>query len=240
MLGEKSSTVSDQSVCAFLFGGLIIPGAGEGDLHGNIGNYRANTEEPGGVTGDNFCIGVCTDVAELHIAVFIVVCIGENAVVDHFLELEAGSNTGEVTAFVDGSKCIVEVIEIYDLSLIAGSMQELHIGVFFCSADHVVLMAEAVGKNDVAAVIGEVAGNFVAVFAFGNAGLYNELSAHFCAGFRCGNDEVVIIGGIFVMQCDEADLDGISGCIKSTERNDHNHNQEQRDDLFHVLRNPFL
>ena len=233
MLGDQSSAVGDQGVGAFLFGSFVIPGTGKGDLHGSVGNNRANAEEPGGVTGDHFCIGVSADVADFHVAVLIVVGLGEDAVVDHFLEFEAGGNTCKVTAFIDGSESIVEVVEIHKLSLIAGRMQELDFGIFLRGADHVILVAEAVGKNNITAVICEVASDFVAVFAFGNTGFDHEFSAHLCAGFLRGGDEVVVIGGVFIMQGDEADFDRIIRRSESAEGNDHYESKKQSSELFH-------
>lgn len=235
VLGDESAAGSDKGVCAFLFSSLVIPGTGEGNGHDSVGNYGTNAEEPGGVTGDNFSIGECADVTDLNIAVLIIVGIGELAGIDHFLELEAGCNACEVTAFVDGSKCIVEVGEVDDLSLIAGGVQEFNVFIFLCGADHIVFMTEAVCKNDIAAVICEVASGFIAILTFGNAGLENELNAHLCAGFLCGGNEIPVIGGVFIMERDKAELNSLfcGGSGESAKSNDHNNYEGESNELFH-------
>ena len=75
--------VLDKGVCCFLLCGLIVPGTGEGYVHGDGGADGTCAEEERGVTGHDFCVGECADIAHLCL-----VC-GEVAVCDHLVELEA-------------------------------------------------------------------------------------------------------------------------------------------------------
>ena len=71
-------------------------------------------------------------------------------------------------------------------------------------------MAEAVGEDDVAAVVGELSSGVVALLALGDVGAQDVLvlgQAQGLAGGLGGVDEVEVIGGVLIVQEDETDLD---------------------------------
>ena len=208
MLADKLAAVADELVCSFLFSGLIVPGTGEGHFHGSGGADGACAEEEGGVTGNDFRVGECADVADLGLV------LGELTVGDHLVEFETGSDTGEVTAFIDGSESIVVVCKALGVSLGTGSVAELNLGEFLCSLDHEVLMAEGVSEDDIAAGICKLGSRVVALLAFGNVGAEDDLiiaQAEVRAGFLGTVHEVEVIGGVLIMQENKTDLQIGSG-----------------------------
>ena len=206
MLADELAAVADELVCSFLLSGFIVPGTGEGHFHGSGGADGASAEEEGGVTGNDFSVGECADVADLGIF------SGEVAVVDHLVELETGSNTGEVTAFIDGSECVVVVVKTLGVSLGAGGVAELNFRELLGGLNDIVFVTEAVGKDDVAAGVGQLSGGLVAGLILRNVGLENGLNAEGLAGFLGSVHEVEVIGGVLVVQEDKADLE--SGKIR--------------------------
>ena len=134
----------------------------------------------------------------------------------------------------------MEVGQTLGMGAGAGSMAELHFGEFAGGLDQVILMAEAVGEHDVAAAVGQVGSGVVAVFVFFNAGNDEEIFAfHHAqrgAGFAGRVDEVEVIGGVFIMQGDEADLHvGLGLRESSGDAQAQGEGQQQSDELFHVL-----
>ena len=111
MLADELAALVDKGVGGFLLCGLVVPGTGEGYVHGDGGADGTCAEEEGGVTGHDLGVGECADIAHL--------CLvgGELAVCDHLVELEACCDTGEVAAFVDGSESVVVVSKILGVSL---------------------------------------------------------------------------------------------------------------------------
>ena len=88
-------------------------------------------------------------------------------------------------------------------------MAELDIGVLFGGVDHVRLMTEAVGEDDVAAGVDHVHGGLVALLTLGNVGLQDVVilgQTQGSDGFLGAVDEVEVIGGVFIVQSDETDL----------------------------------
>ena len=98
-----------------------------------------------------------------------------------------------------------------------GAVAELHLGVRLGDLDHVRLMTKAVGKDDVAAGIHQISGDLGALLGLTHVGLDEVIlildQTQVGAGFLGGIDEVLVIGGVFIMQGDEADLDLGSGSI---------------------------
>ena len=89
------------------------------------------------------------------------------------------------------------------VSLGAGGVAELYLGELLGGLDHVILMTEAVGEDDVAAGVGELSSGVVALLTLGNVGLDNIVffgNAQGCAGFLSGIDEVEVIGGVFIVK----------------------------------------
>ena len=147
VLADEDAAVADQLLRAFLLGGLIVPGTGEGHFHGGAGADGAGAQEEGGVAGDDLGVGEGADIADLGLLG------GDLAALDHLVELQTGSDTGQVTALIDGGEGVVVVGETLGVGLGAGGVAELHVGVLLGGLDHVVLMAEGVGEDDVAAFV---------------------------------------------------------------------------------------
>ena len=232
MLGDQDAAVGDELGGAFLLKGRIVPGVGEGDFHGGGGADVADAEEEGGVTGLHFGIGVSADVADLGL-----VC-GDGAGLDHLVELQARGDTAEEAAFIDGGKAVVVVGKTRGVGLGAGGVAELDLGVLLGDLDEEGLMAEGIGEDEVAALVDELLGGVSAFLTLGDTGLEQVLNAQLLAGFLGRVDEVEVVGGVLVMQEDEAGLDrglgGGGGSGDSGESEDHGQSNEQRKDLFHV------
>ena len=142
MLADELAASADKQGSSFLLLGLIVPGTGELDFHGSLFADGSYAEEECGVAGLNLCIGECADIADLSVLSF------ELAFLDHSVELHTCGNTCKVTALVDGSESVVEVLETLGVSLGAGSVAELNVRILLGSLDHEALMAEAVSEND--------------------------------------------------------------------------------------------
>ena len=99
--GDELAAVVDELDGAFLLQGGIIPGVGEGNIHGSSGADIANAQVEGGHAGDNLCVGECTDIA--HIG------IGDFAGIHQFLQLHAGNNACNVTGLVNLGECVGQV-----------------------------------------------------------------------------------------------------------------------------------
>ena len=240
MLADELAAVLNELLRAFLLGGLVIPAAGEGDFHRGSGADGASAQEEGGVAGDNLGIGESADIADLGLV------RGELTVGDHLVELHTGGDTGEVTALIDGSEGVVVVAQTLGVRLGAGGVAELHVGEVLRGLDHVVLVTEGVGEDDVAAGVGELSGLVVALLTFGNVGHDGVLDAERLAGLFRSVDEVEVVGGVFVVEHDEADLEigdfvvvlivgvGIVLLIAAgDEGEDHDETQEQCKELLH-------
>ena len=247
MLADEDAAVGDQLVGAFLLSGLVIPGTGEGHVHGDRGAHGLGTQIEGGIAGDNLGIGESAYIAHLGLI------LGDVTVGDHVIELHTGGNASQVTALIDGGEGVVVIAQALGVSLGAGGVAELHIGELLGSLDHVVLVTEGVGKDDVAAVIGQLSSLVVALLTLGNVGDDRVLHAQLFAGFLSGVDEVQVIGGVLIMEHDEADLkvgSGLGGSIglglvafgivivalsaaAGGKGEDHRETQEQRKKLLH-------
>ena len=263
MLADELAAVVDELLCAFLFSGLVVPAAGEGDFHRHGRADGAGAQEEGGVAGDNLGVGESADVADLGLF------CGEFASFDHLVELHACNDTGEVAAFIDGSEGVVVVGKVLGVRLRAGGVAELDVREFLGSLDHVVLMAEGVGEDDVAAGVSQISSGVVAFLTFRNVRLDDVLYAKSLSGFLRAVDEVQVVGGVFIMEHDEANLEvsgsgrlggglfgsllglffgcGFGGCgfglgflsgsvgLSRTgyQRKNHNQRQKQGNDLFH-------
>ena len=204
MLADKDAAVVDELVGGFLLESLVIPGAGKGHFHRDAGANAAGAKEEGGVAGLDFGIGVRTDIA--HLGFF----GGDVAVFDHLIELETGSNTGEVTAFIDGGESIVEVAQTFGVGLHTGAGNKLHFRELLGGGESEGLMAEAVGDDEIAAGVNQLGGGVIAGLGLGDVRLHHDLIVGKAelsgSGFR-GVDEVEVVGGVFIVQEDESNLD---------------------------------
>ena len=97
------------------------------------------------------------------------------------------------------------VSKILCVSLGAGCVAELDVGEFLSCLDDEVLMAEAVGEDDVAAAVNEVCRCFVARAVLGDVGLLDDLCAGSLASCFSCVDEVEVIGRVLIVKEDETD-----------------------------------
>jgi len=204
VLADKDAAVVDELVGGFLLESLVIPGAGEGHFHRDAGADAAGAEEEGGVAGLDFGIGERTDIAHLGFLG------GDVAVFDHLVELETGSDTGEVAAFIDGGESVVEVAQTLGVGLDTGAGNKVHFGELLGSGKSEGLMAEAVGDDEIAAGVNQLGSGVIAGLGLGDVGLHHDLIVGEtdlgASGFR-SVDEVEVVGGVFIVQEDETDLD---------------------------------
>ena len=261
MLRDQLGAAGDQLVGAFLLGGLVIPGTGEGHVHGHSGADRLGAQIEAGVAGNHLGVGEGTYIAHLGFL------SGELTGLDHLVQLQARSHTGQVTALVDGGEGVVVVAQALGVSLGAGGVAELNLGELLSGLNHVILVTEGVGEDDVAAGVSQLAGGVIALLALGDVGTENVLilsQAQGSAGFLSRIHEVQVVGGVLVVQEDEAQLhigssggslgsgslssrglggrSGSSGLCRGSgvaaagsEAQHHDQNQSQRQNLFHVL-----
>ena len=104
------------------------------------------------------------------------------------------------------------VVQTLGVGLGAGGVAELDFRELLGGLDHEVLMTEAVGEDDVAAVVRQLGGGVVALLALGDVGLEHIVrDAQSLAGSLGTVDEVQVIGGVFIVQEDETDLDITGG-----------------------------
>ena len=120
------------------------------------------------------------------------------------------------------------------MGLGAGGVAELDIRVFLGSLDHVVFMTEAVGEYDVAAFVSQVCSCAVAGFRLADVGLQHILNAQLFAGFLRSVDEVQVVGRVFVMQEDEANLHLVAFGHHAHSGQAQGQNQYQSKNLLHV------
>lgn len=206
MLADEDALILlDEGGSSFLLLGLIVPGTGVTNLHGGGGADRTGAQIEGGHAGDNLGIGEGTNIADDSL-------LGSNlAGSDHFIELEAGSNTGNITALIDGGEGIVEVLDAGGLTRGAGSVAELNLGILLGSLLHKGFVAEGIGEDDLAAlVLGQVNGGIVAGAVLADIGDDDDLivgEAEVLLHLAQGLDEVIIVGGVLIVQADRTDLE---------------------------------
>ena len=247
MLGNQLAAALNECVRSFLLCCLVVPGVGVTNVHGSGGAYGASAKEEGGVAGNNLCIGECADVTDLCL------CCGNVAGKNHRIELQTCSNTCEVTALVDSSEGVVEVSKGGGVGLGTRCVAELHGGEVLCCLDHVLLMTEGVCKYHLAALVNQVSSGLVASLALRHVVLHDDLSirqAKRLGCFECGNDEVLVVGGVLIMQADEAHLqvclgDGsqlnrqlvlTAGCEHEASADTHHADEEHRKDFLRHCR----
>ncbi len=213
MLGDQNAVVvGDEGVCCSIFGIVVIPGRGVSDLHGCGRADGSGTEVEGSITGDDFGIRISADISDDGFG------FGDVAVFDHFVELHTGSDTDEVTSFIDGSEGVVVVGDVGGVGLGSGGMGEPDIGIFSGGSEHVIFVSEGIGEDDVAG-----SGKFgccgIAVVIFGNAGDDLELAFGKSGCFDCcghGIDEVFVVGRRRIVETDETDFEVAAGSAIGT------------------------
>ena len=246
MLGDQDAVAVDQLLCAFLLQSLIVPAAGEGHVHGDGGADILSAQIEGRVTGNHLSIGESADIAHLGLL------SGDLTGLDHLVQLHTGSDTGQETTLIDGGESVVIVGDISGVSHSTGGVAELNIGNFLSSLQHVGLMAEGVGEDDVAAGIDQVHSGLIALLTLGDVGLDDVVSL---SQTQVGNgllgavEEVQVIGGVLIVQADETNLDSrlddlvaagstlVNGSLLTAghQRQSHDQSQDQSKKLLHYL-----
>ena len=92
----------------------------------------------------------------------------------------------------------------------AGGVAELHLGELLGSLDDEGLVAEAVGEDNVAAVVSELGGGVIAGLGLGDVVAELVLilgQAQLLNGGVGSVDEVEVVGGVLIVQEDETDLE---------------------------------
>ena len=90
------------------------------------------------------------------------------------------------------------------------SVAELNLGKFLSCLNHIALVAEAVGKNDFAAVVSKVCSCFVARVVLADIGLENDLIVGELELFLYGVGslhKVVVVGGVLIVKENETDFE---------------------------------
>ena len=197
MLTDDDAAACHECVCGFALFNEIEPLFGVLNVHMSLGNDGTDAEEECGVAGNNFCIGVCADVAD--------VGIGNFAFVHERLELHARNDAGNIACFVDAVKIVENVVKLGMLcSLLTGCVAENNVGILFCGADEVILMTEGVRDDELAALFREVDCCFIALFVLGDVVFVDDLIIAEVASFFCGLNALnVCVGVAFVFVADE-------------------------------------
>ena len=205
VLADELAAAFDECFCSFFFCSKVIPRTRELDVHRHAGANGFCTEEERSVTGNNFCISECADIA--HFCLF----CGDGAVCNHFVEFETCCNACKVSAFIDGCKCIVEVCKFACFCVDAGCVAELNVGVLFCNFFQELLMAKGVCKDNVATCFNEFFCCCFTFCIFGDVGFEDKVcfgaEAKLLNSFFCSVDEVLVISGRVIVQADDTDLE---------------------------------
>ena len=99
------------------------------------------------------------------------------------------------------------VVKAFCMSLGSCGMAELNLRELLRSLDHEVLMTEGICENNAASCVNKIRSSIIAFLTLGNIRADQILDAQLLACLLCGIDEVEVIGGVLVVQGDEADLD---------------------------------
>ena len=121
------------------------------------------------------------------------------------------------------------------MSLSAGGVAELNILKFFSSLKNIRFVTEGIGKNNLASLVNKLCGSGVAGIVLSDVGLNENLIVGkiqlFLYAFKC-LDEVVVIGGVFVVKADKTDFEicslsvilVVSGCLAAAGSEGRYHN----------------
>ena len=226
VLADDDAAVGDQSLGSFVFSGDVEPGVGVLDLHGDIGNDALHAKEERGVAGNDFCVRISADIADLDLAVSILVLVFDLAFVDELLQLHTGDDAADVTGFIDAGEGIVEVCKAIRSGGVAGHSDELHVGIFLSGLTAEGLMAVGVGDDDLAALIDAVDAGVIAGLVLADGVFPDDVvlaDAQSLGGFLDALDVGVGVAFVFVADQNDADLDvgadsvagGLSGFVLS-------------------------
>ena len=237
MLGDQVSARGDQRLGGSLLFLLVVPGAGELHLHLHVGADSLGAKVEAGVAGNHFRIGEGADITH-HGNVALQLAGGLE-----LIQLHSGGDTGQIAAFIDRGESVVEVRQTRNVSVGAGRMAEFHIRLFLSSLLHETLMTETVGENDLAAFVSQVQRGFIAVVGLADVPLDDHLvlfQAQSGSSVLHADDEVVVVGGIFIMQQNDAQFDVLQGHTfrngdGSSQGQYQSQGKYQSNDLLHVF-----
>ena len=200
--------MSNQSLSGFLFQSHIAPAVGVADFHGNGGALAAGAQEEGGEAGNHFGEGESAHVADLGIF------SSDGAVLDHLSQLHTGDHAADVAGFVHRVEVVMHVGQFAVHRGVAGGVAELNVGIFGSGLEHIALMAEAGGENDIAALLRQVDGGFIGVFGLGHVVLAQHLIVGDAQSSLSFLQTIEVVGGItfvFITDGDVADFDLFHG-----------------------------
>ena len=138
----------------------VEPGVGVLHVHVRLGDDGLDAEEEAGVAGDHFRVGERADVADVR--------VGDEALIHHFLELEAGDEAGDVTGLKGHVERVVEVGQAGLERGVAGHGDELNVGGLLGGLLAVGLVAVGVGDDEVAALLDALDALVVAFLGLGD------------------------------------------------------------------------
>ncbi|MPM52979.1 hypothetical protein SDC9_99743 [bioreactor metagenome] len=255
VLADDAAALGNQGVRSFRFSGRIIPRVGIGHVHVRIGNDALDAKIEAGEAADHFGIRISADITDIR--------IGHNACIQHFLELHAGNDAGDIAALKRVGERVLEVGQSAQGSAVTSHGDEGHVRIFGSGLLHVGLMAVAVGEDVGAALLNEVDCGIVAGFIFANVVLPDD------AGVRNTNvrgsgldafDVRGVIARVIVVNEDYADFEGgffggrfgggffgrfyglgrcghfsrrFGGGLAGCQREHHHDDCQQSNDLFH-------
>ena len=166
MLTDDDAATVNQSDGSFVLSGDVEPGVGVLHIHDGVGINGTQAEEEGSVAGDDFCVGISADVADLDVAVGILVVGAQLAVSVQFGDLHAGDDTGSITSLVDLGESVMEVGQAGSLGGVAGHGDDLNVGIFLGNLLRKGLVAIGVGEDQRASLIDAVNNGIVAGLVF--------------------------------------------------------------------------
>ena len=210
MLADDDAAVGDQSLGSLVLSGDVEPGVGVLHLHGDIGNDALQAKEERGVAGNDLCVRISADIADLDLAVSSLVLVFDLAFVDELLQLHAGDNAADVAGLIDAGEGVVEVGQAVGSGGIAGHRDELHIGIFLSCQKAEGLMAVGVGDDDLAALVDTVNAGVIAALVFGDGVFPDDVAfadTQSLGGFLDALDMGVGVAFVFVADQNDADLD---------------------------------
>ena len=127
-----------------------------------------------------------------------------------FVELHACGDTGKVSAFVNGSERIGEVLHIKRVRFRAGSVAEANVRIFLRGLNHIIFVPEGIGKDCLAALRSKIFRRIVASFVFFDAGYKKYLffrKTFVFSRFVHRVDEVLIVRGRGIVKRDKTDFE---------------------------------
>ena len=127
-----------------------------------------------------------------------------------FVELHACGDTGKVSAFVNGSERIGEVLHIKRVRFRAGSVAETDVRIFLRGLNHEIFVPEGIGEDCLAALRSKIFRRVVASFGFADAGYKKYLffrKTFVFSRFVHRVDEVLIVRGRGIVKRDKTDFE---------------------------------